>query len=69
MPHASFCNGIFYAICVASSTANVRALSISPNKPCSHNKSGLWKGVLKDDFDLTSIDYAKVKAPIQILLM
>lgn len=30
---------------------------------------GLWKGVLKDNFDLTSIDYAKVKMPIQILLM
>lgn len=31
--------------------------------------TGLWKGLLKDDFDLASIDYAKVKAPIQILLM
>lgn len=30
---------------------------------------GLWKGLLKDDFDLTSIDYTKIKAPIQILLM
>lgn len=30
---------------------------------------GLWKGVLKDNFDLTSINYAKVKMPIQILLM
>lgn len=30
---------------------------------------GLWKGVLKDDFDLTSIDYAKCKTPLQILLM
>ena len=31
---------------------------------------GLWKGILKDDFDLTSIDYTKVKpVPIQILLM
>mmetsp|Transcript_22732 Transcript_22732/g.21864 ORF Transcript_22732/g.21864 Transcript_22732/m.21864 type:complete len:569 (-) Transcript_22732:75-1781(-) len=30
---------------------------------------GLWKGVVKDDFDLTSIDYSKVKKPIQILLM
>ncbi len=30
----------------------------------------LWKGILKDDFDLTSIDYSKVKPlPIQILLM
>lgn len=30
---------------------------------------GLWKGILKDDFDLTSIQYQKVKTPIQILLM
>lgn len=30
---------------------------------------GLWKGVLKDDFDLTSIDYSKCKTPLQILLM
>ena len=31
---------------------------------------GLWKGILKDDFDLSSIDYTKVKPqPIQILLM
>lgn len=30
----------------------------------------LWKGILKDDFDLTSIDYSKVKPlPIQIFLM
>lgn len=32
-------------------------------------RPGLWKGLLKDDFDLASIDYSKVKAPIQILLM
>jgi len=32
---------------------------------------GLWKGILKDGFDLTSIDYSKFKSsgPIQILLM
>ena len=32
---------------------------------------GLWKGILKDDFDLSSIDYTKVnpQSPIQILLM
>jgi len=30
---------------------------------------GLWKGVLKDDFDLASIDYSKCKTPLQILLM
>lgn len=32
---------------------------------------GLWKGILKDEFDLTSIDYGKFKSsgPIQILLM
>lgn len=30
---------------------------------------GLWKGVVKDDFDLTSIDFSKVKRPIQILMM
>lgn len=30
---------------------------------------GLWKGILKEEFDLTSIDYAKIKQPIQILLM
>ncbi len=31
---------------------------------------GLWKGILKDDFDLTSIDYSKVNPqPIQIMLM
>lgn len=32
---------------------------------------GLWKGILKDGFDLTSIDYSKAKPtePIQILLM
>jgi len=30
---------------------------------------GLWKGVLKDDFDLSSINYAKCKPPLQILLM
>ena len=30
----------------------------------------LWKGILKDDFDLSSIDYSKAKPqPIQILLM
>lgn len=33
--------------------------------------TGLWKGLLKDDFDLTSIDYSKIKPPgaVQILLM
>lgn len=30
---------------------------------------GLWKGLLKEEFDLTSIDYAKIKPPIQMLLM
>ena len=30
---------------------------------------GLWKGVLKDDFDLSTIDYSKIKAPLQLLLM
>lgn len=30
---------------------------------------GLWKGLLKDDFDLTSIDFSKVKPPVQFLLM
>ena len=30
---------------------------------------GLWKGLLKDDFDLTSIDFLKIKAPITFLLM
>jgi len=30
---------------------------------------GLWKGILKEEFDLTSIDYTKIKQPIQILLM
>jgi len=29
----------------------------------------LWKGVVKDDFDLNSIDFSKVKRPIQILLV
>ena len=30
----------------------------------------LWKGILKDDFDLTSIDYSKAKPqPVHILLM
>ena len=28
---------------------------------------GLWKGVLKDDFDLSTIDYSKIKAPLQLL--
>lgn len=30
---------------------------------------GLWKGVLKDDFDLTSLDWSKPKPPIHIMLM
>lgn len=30
---------------------------------------GLWKGLLKEDFDLSSIDYAKIKPPITFLLM
>lgn len=30
---------------------------------------GLWKGVLKDEFDLKSIDFSKAKKPVQILLM
>jgi ubiquitin carboxyl-terminal hydrolase 14 len=30
---------------------------------------GLWKGLLKDDFDLSSIDYTSIKPPIQFLLM
>jgi len=30
---------------------------------------GLWKGLLKDDFNLSSIDYGKIKPPVQILLM
>ena len=30
---------------------------------------GLWKGLLKDDFDLTSIDYSKIKPPVTFLLM
>eukprot|EP00565_Helicotheca_tamesis_P003628 CAMPEP_0185740362 /NCGR_PEP_ID=MMETSP1171-20130828/37592_1 /TAXON_ID=374046 /ORGANISM="Helicotheca tamensis, Strain CCMP826" /LENGTH=588 /DNA_ID=CAMNT_0028412183 /DNA_START=45 /DNA_END=1811 /DNA_ORIENTATION=- len=30
---------------------------------------GLWKGVLKDDFDMTSIDPSKLKLPLQMLLM
>mmetsp|Transcript_19421 Transcript_19421/g.28118 ORF Transcript_19421/g.28118 Transcript_19421/m.28118 type:complete len:576 (+) Transcript_19421:64-1791(+) len=30
---------------------------------------GLWKGVLKDDFDMTSIDASKLKLPLQMLLM
>lgn len=30
---------------------------------------GLWKGLLKDDFDLASIDYSKIKPPVTILLM
>jgi ubiquitin carboxyl-terminal hydrolase 14 len=30
---------------------------------------GLWKGLLKDDFDLASIDFTKIKPPVQILLM
>jgi len=30
---------------------------------------GLWRGVLKDDFDLTTVDFSKVKPPVQILLM
>lgn len=42
-------------------------LPLSPQN--THRHPGLWKGVLKDDFDLTSIDYSKVKSPIQILLM
>ena len=35
------------------------------------NQQGLWKGLLKEDFDLSSIDYTKVKPanPIQLLLM
>ena len=31
--------------------------------------TGLWRGVLKDDFDLTTVDFSKVKPPVQILLM
>jgi ubiquitin carboxyl-terminal hydrolase 14 len=31
--------------------------------------SGLWKGLLKDNFDLTTIDFPNLKPPIQILLM
>eukprot|EP00581_Thalassiosira_minuscula_P016822 CAMPEP_0183731478 /NCGR_PEP_ID=MMETSP0737-20130205/35514_1 /TAXON_ID=385413 /ORGANISM="Thalassiosira miniscula, Strain CCMP1093" /LENGTH=572 /DNA_ID=CAMNT_0025964213 /DNA_START=52 /DNA_END=1770 /DNA_ORIENTATION=- len=30
---------------------------------------GLWKGVLKDDFDLSSLKLSTVKIPIQILMM
>eukprot|EP01083_Nonionella_stella_P098948 278309_1 len=30
---------------------------------------GLWRGLLKDDFDFTTITFDKVKAPITILLM
>lgn len=30
---------------------------------------GLWKGVLKDDFDLSSIDLSTIGEPIQMLLM
>lgn len=30
---------------------------------------GLWKGILKDDFDLNAIDFASIKPPIQFLLM
>eukprot|EP00557_Chaetoceros_sp_GSL56_P009220 CAMPEP_0176495898 /NCGR_PEP_ID=MMETSP0200_2-20121128/10908_1 /TAXON_ID=947934 /ORGANISM="Chaetoceros sp., Strain GSL56" /LENGTH=596 /DNA_ID=CAMNT_0017893819 /DNA_START=129 /DNA_END=1916 /DNA_ORIENTATION=+ len=30
---------------------------------------GLWKGILKDDFDLSSIDYPSIQPPIQFLLM
>lgn len=30
---------------------------------------GLWKGLLKDEFDLASIDYTKIKPPVQFLLM
>jgi ubiquitin carboxyl-terminal hydrolase 14 len=30
---------------------------------------GLWKGVLKDDFDLTSLDWGSVKPPLTVLLM
>lgn len=35
---------------------------------------GLWKGVLKEDFDLTSIDFASLLAksnnqPLQVLMM
>jgi ubiquitin carboxyl-terminal hydrolase 14 len=30
---------------------------------------GLWKGILKDDFDLCSIDFSSIKPPIQFLLM
>lgn len=30
---------------------------------------GLWKGVLKDDFDLDSVDWKSLKPPIQVLLM
>ncbi|GAX13571.1 ubiquitin carboxyl-terminal hydrolase 14 [Fistulifera solaris] len=30
---------------------------------------GLWKGVLKDDFDLGSVDWKSLKPPIQVLLM
>jgi len=30
---------------------------------------GLWKGMLKDDFDLTSLKLAGIKPPIQMLMM
>jgi len=30
---------------------------------------GLWRGLLKDDFDFTTVTFDKVKAPITILLM
>jgi len=42
---------------------------------CSHKYlKGLWKGVLKDDFDLSTIDFAASMAksnnqPLQVLLM
>ena len=40
----------------------------------SHFYSGLWKGVLKDDFDMSSIDFGAALSsakgqPLQILLM
>jgi hypothetical protein len=39
-----------------------------------NSHKGLWKGVLKEDFDLTSIDFASLLAksnnqPLQVLMM
>ena len=66
--HPSFLSiFIFIFIFISSLTSS------SSHSCCNHNitnhTTGLWKGILKEDFDLASIDYTKIKPPIQFLLM